>query len=49
MKIKASFIILKSSLHLLFKIFSKGMGIGALAPHKMRLKPHFQVSSVNYL
>ena len=45
----ASFIILKSSLDLLFKIFSKGIGIGALAPHKMRLKPHFQISGVDYL
>ena len=45
-KKKASFIILKSSLHLLF---SQSVGIGALAPHKMRLKPHFQTSSVNYL
>ena len=44
----AFFIIIKSSLHLLFKIFSKGVGIGALAP-QMRLKPHFQVSSVKYL
>ena len=32
-----------------FKIFTKGVGIGALAPHKMRLKPHFHILNVNYL